>query len=524
MDHQKKISPIIKTLIAVFEKGKEAKGGDKISVNPLVATVAAWYERFRNVMEYREDEVILRAAIERILKRRLLLGGSGKTVAEPLVRELVWARYFPDNSLSESTIEKIAKKIDLYLQLREHILKKHKLPENIVTQWMYQLLSATIEYIVNPKQEKEYLSNAFFHIIRDNIHIVDDNEQTRDAQVFLAVRKSFDRDDIAFLRYHLFLQYFGEVTPESVEKIAHDFEKGYKEITAQLSYPRKDRMYTYVKSKTAVFLILEDLLRIQKAELFQLAYDDDELKKVVFRICEARYHGIAAKVQRAIIRSVIFVLISKVFFAFSVEGTFESLVYGKVIWSSILLNTGIPPLLMIIVGFLIRTPGRENSARILGYLQMILFEEKPILGRALTIKKTPEKTNPVMANIFTVLWFLTFALSFGALVYVLTLLQFNIISQAIFIFFLAIVSFLTYRIGLMSATYSVDERLGWLTPIVDFFFMPVVRVGRHLTEGISQINILLFLFDFVIETPFKSLFGFFEQWFVFLRTKSEEIN
>ena len=45
----------------------------------------------------------------------------------------------------------------------------------------------------------------------------------------------------------------------------------------------------------------------------------------------------------------------------------------------------------------------------------------------------------------------------------------------------------------------------------------------YLTEGISQINILLFLFDFIIETPFKGLFAFFDQWFVYLHN-NDKVN
>src|SRR5215207_6144137 len=73
---------------SLTRKDAEAPEERKISVNPIVSKFASWYERLRNAMEFREDEVILRATIERILKRRLLLGGNAKTAAEPLVREL----------------------------------------------------------------------------------------------------------------------------------------------------------------------------------------------------------------------------------------------------------------------------------------------------------------------------------------------------------------------------------------------------------------------------------------------------
>src|SRR5436309_14555019 len=99
---------LIESLIAKEEAHHEEK---KISVNPIVTKFASWYERLRNAMEFREDEVILRATIERILKRRLLLGGNGKTTAEPLVKELLWARYLPDNEIAESKVHQVEESI-----------------------------------------------------------------------------------------------------------------------------------------------------------------------------------------------------------------------------------------------------------------------------------------------------------------------------------------------------------------------------------------------------------------------------
>src|SRR6266571_5577271 len=95
----------------------------RITVNPIVSKFASWYEHLRNAMQLQEDEVILRATIERILKRRLLLGGNGEMIAESLVRELLWARYLPENYVLASTVEKIKESIDLHLALRIMILR-----------------------------------------------------------------------------------------------------------------------------------------------------------------------------------------------------------------------------------------------------------------------------------------------------------------------------------------------------------------------------------------------------------------
>src|SRR5580704_12031056 len=129
----------------------------RITVNPIVTKFASWYERLRNAMEFREDEVILRTTIERILKRRLLLGGNGKTTAKPLVKELLWARYLPENDIGESAAQKIEEIIDLHLSLRLRILSKHRFSESVINEWTYDLMSADIQYALNQKQSKEII-------------------------------------------------------------------------------------------------------------------------------------------------------------------------------------------------------------------------------------------------------------------------------------------------------------------------------------------------------------------------------
>ncbi len=517
-------SPLATALLELLEKTELHGSHKKIIVNQLVSRVASWYEKLRNAMDYREEEVILRAAIERILKRRILLGGDGKKVAEPLLRELVWARYFPDESLLETLVIQLEKKINLYMQLKDVIVQQKVLGESAATEWMYHLMSSDIETLLRKVKEKELVSNFMYQVMRQNVFITDDTEQNRDVQVFIAVRRAFAKDDLAFLRFRLFAQYFenGGITEADFPRITDQFAACYKEIQEQLLYPRKDRIYSYVKSKTGVFFILEDVLTIYKGGVKQLYTNKEEFTKDVLEICQARYSKISGKVRTAVIRSVIFILLTKVLFAFGIEGTFESLVYGIVSWRSIILNTSIPPLLMVFASFFLRTPKKDNSERILKYISVVLSEQDPKLGNSLVIKKVAEK-RPFLNTVFTILWLLTYLLSFGLIIYALTRLGFNPISQGIFVFFVAIVSFLTYRINLTSREYTVDPSLGVFWPSFDFFFLPIVRVGQHLTEGISQINFLLFVFDFIIETPFKGIFGFIEQLFFFLHAKREEL-
>jgi hypothetical protein len=516
------LSPLARFVLHEFSRQAPLNHERKITVNPVVSKFATWYEKLRNAMEYREDEVILRATIQRILNRRLLLGGNGKTTAEPLVKELLWARYLPENSMPESIIERIEEIINLYLDLRFKVLQHHRIPDATINEWIFHLTSSHIERLVNPNHEKETISNFMFQVLKEQVQIVDEDEETRNAQVFLAVRKSFARDDLAFLRYHLFAQYFGELNRENVDHIAREFRTFHNEVQRQLTYPMKDRILNYVKKRTPAFLILEDVLRTHKEDIHQIVSHQPQLEKTITLACEKRYANIKSKVRMAIVRSVIFILLTKVMFAFLVEGTYERIVYGEILWTSIIINTTIPPLLMIIVSMFIRTPGSDNTKRIISYIETLLYDPTPRLGNNLSTYKKVKKSP--LQDVFNVLWLFAFMLSFGGMIFILSQLRFNIVSQGIFIFFFAIVSFLSYRISLAAGQYSVGERQGLITPVVDFLFMPVVRVGRRLTLEISKFNFLLFIVDFFIETPFKVIFGFFDQWFYYLHAKREEIE
>lgn len=521
----KTLNGLSTALVTAYDKAATPNLDKTISVNPLVAELASWYEKFRTAMDYNADEVILRTAIERILKRRLILGGIGQGVATPLIRELVWARYFPDSTICESQVTKVAHAIDLYLKLEVEVNNKHRINKGLVSEWIMHLLSCEIEHILKPNDPKDIMCNYIFRIFKDRVIISDDTEEVKDVQVFIAVRRSYANDDLAFLRYHLFKQYFGTLTEHSLEKITNYFPQCLKEINNQFEYPTKDKIYTYIKNQTVPFLILDDVLRKYRGKSLGLVSDEETLSSEVIADCNLRYKSIAGKVKRAIIRSVIFILFTKAVFALFIEGTFERFFYGKTMWSSIAINIAIPPILMVIVGSLIKTPSRENSHRILKKIQTILYDESPQLDNLLTVTKKPKKMDPLLWLVFILLWITTFGLSFGAIVFILSSLHVNPFSQSIFIFFLAIVSFVSYRINRTANMYVIKEKKDNFGSLVfDFFFMPFIQVGRRLTLAISQINIILFVFDFIIETPFKGIFAFFEQWFLFLRTQREKLD
>jgi hypothetical protein len=71
--------------------------------------------------------------------------------------------------------------------------------------------------------------------------------------------------------------------------------------------------------------------------------------------------------------------------------------------------------------------------------------------------------------------------------------------------------------------YRLIEKTSFFTPIVDFFFMPILSLGKVFSEGVSKLNFFTFIFDFIIEAPFKLIIEVIEEWISFVKQKKEEI-
>lgn len=517
------LNDISKILISFYSEEKSHDNSFGITVSPIVSKLAEWYEKLRNAMEYRQEEVIFQSAIKRILTRKLLLRVDA-SIGEALTRELVWAKYVPENEISDHEIALIDKKINLFLDLKKQIAARRVLRGDLLNEWIVEILSSELTELLTPNQEKEAMINYIFHALEKNISIEKEDDDVKNIQLYIAIRRMYAKENLALLRHSLFKQYFGELTDESLPKIVEDFEKGYKNIEDSLEHYIKHKMQSYVKKFIPPFLILDQILHDKKSSIQSLLENKEVLNEEIEKICNEKYKSIQSKVNRAILRSFVFVLISKVFFGFAIEGTYERLVYGHIIWLSLILNIVIPVTVMALSVLFMKQPKEDNTKRIKEGIDLLLFSEFPKIGYKTIIKNPKNRRFSIVQTIFWVLSLCTYIFSFGVIIYLLRLVQYNIVSIGVFLFFFAIISFLIYRIYQTSKTYSYLQKPSMRSLLVDFFFLPIAQVGRRLTEGISQINIMLYIFDFLIETPFKALFQFFDQWFLYLHSRRESMD
>lgn len=475
-------------------------------------------------MEYQEEEVVFRVAVERILKRKLLLGSNGHKIAEPLVRELAWAKYFPDKTIPEAIVETIAQKIDLYIKLYEEAPRFYDLNKNVLHDWIINVMSSDIALTISPNKNTEIVSSFMYHVFQKKIKITDDSEENQNALVFINIRRALAKEDRPFLQYHLFYQYFGNFDQNSFGKVLDDFMNGYKTIEEEFHHPLNEKIYTYIKKRAVPFVILKKMLDEYKDQTKIILENPEQLEAVVSEIAKNSYQDIHKKVRTAIVRSIIFLIATKAIFALILEGSVERQLYGHVSWGFLSITILTPPFLMFLSMFFIRIPNEKNTQIILEKLKTILYDPQ-ISGIDEVSFSIHQRESSFQNTVFILLWFLIFGAGVWGIVYVLNLFDINFVSQSIFVLFLIIVSFLMFRINQSSKVYDANENSGGFLSILFYFaFMPFVLLGKRLTLSFSKINVFLVLFDFIIETPFKTLFGFFEKWFTFMRAQREKLD
>ncbi|NTU47076.1 hypothetical protein HGA88_05610 [Candidatus Roizmanbacteria bacterium] len=501
----------------------------KLTVSQTVSFLALTYEKVRNAVEFREEHLIRRAAVDRMLRRRLALNPEGKGEAENLLRELMWARYFENGMLGESDISTIQKLIDLYLDIKkqvlEHVSSSHKA---VLSRFIFDLLTCEIEETLNPAETARNSCITFFiyQTMRQKIRIEGMEDEQKDAFFFVALEKAFRKSDLPFQRYHLFTLYYQPLSQYSEEERKEIVEKLpaiAKKIDEMIQNPLIDKLSKFTRKQLPPFLVLSELVKEKPASLRAIITRKELLIQEVNRICKEKYDQTQKRLQTLAFKSLVYIFATKMVLALILEYPLSILFFGEVSWFSIGVNTLFPPTLMMIILMFIKLPGEDNTIRIGQRLTEIIDNDQSFETSVALITKKPKARGKKRQVVFTVLYSVVFIVVLYLIHEALSILHFNAISQAIFIFFVSVISFFAYRIKEVSKEYRLVERDGFFTPLVDLLFIPVLSLGKFFSQELARFNFFIVFFDFIIEAPFKLIIEVIEEWISFIRARKEEI-
>ena len=106
-------------LIRQFQEWHKMRQAKKeaatVHVDEVASAVARFYEKIRMVVDWKEEHLIRRIAVQRMLKRRLLMNYSNTSdLAEVFIKELIRSGHFPNDTIAQSKIKKIQRVMDKY--------------------------------------------------------------------------------------------------------------------------------------------------------------------------------------------------------------------------------------------------------------------------------------------------------------------------------------------------------------------------------------------------------------------------
>ena len=500
-----------------------------LSVSQTVSFFALVYERVRNAVEYRDDHLILRAAIERILKRRFSLNPDGRGEAENLLRELLWARYFDNGVLGVEDTITIQNLINKYVLLRRQLVVGRDSELKLyLDQFLLDFLTCEVEEALKPQSAQIQSNLTFFiyQVLRRKIKIEGLKEDQKDTFFLVAIEKVFGKSDRSYLRYHLFTTFYKTLAGYSERELSSLMTKLptiFKKIDDMVANPYVDNLVKFTRKQLPPFLILFSLIKNKANELQTILTDKEKLWNEVDQTCREKYQQLGARVRTLAVRSFIYILLTKMIFAIILEIPVSNYFYGEVSRNAIIINSIFPPILMVIILSFFKIPGEENTRKIYRRLIDIINEDKIFETRVAFVPKKSAQKRPVLIFGFTIFYTFTFLVTLSLIYEGLTYIQFNLVSQSIFIFFVSVVTFFSYRIRQITKELRLEEKPSIFSPVVDFFFMPLLALGKFFSSEIAKLNFFIFIFDFIIEAPFKLIFEVVEEWISFVRKRKEEI-
>lgn len=508
---------------------KAPKDASKIKLNQLISKLGFFYEKIRNAIDYNEEHLIRRLSLKRLLNRQLKFLGEKDPikVSETIIFEFIRAKYLPNDKLAETDIEEVAIIIAKYLMIFKYIATS-SLPNKVkFNDWAINLMACEIDEFLFPNNKEMAIVNFMYGEMVKSISFVKTTtpETERNLQIYIAVLKNLIKADLELIRYLLLKLYnpsWTKFSPDDVKAFCQDIFKQKKQIEDHFYHSSGYQLTIMLQSQAVYFNLLKQLIEQNQENIHTIFADEKVLEGKIKDLCNNNYKRIRLKLLGTVMRVIIYIFFTKTILAFILELPYDKLVVKHINWNALIINITFHPLLMAFIALAIKVPGEKNTQMIISETKKIIYGEE---RRLIYKPKRSLRSNSISYLFFNLIYILMFALSFGFIVWILNKLRFNLLSGALFIFFLTLVSFFGYRLRTIANQYLVLPRKENLWNfLVDFFTLPIIRVGKFFSNNFSKVNVFLYILDFIIETPLKMLIELLEKALSFIKEKREEIS
>lgn len=498
-------------------KARNAEG-QLIQVPGTGKTISSAYEQLRNAAEYTEEHLLLQRAIRRFYNRNISFFTEKRAIGhmgEELVVELTQAGYLHNNTVSQDTAKRITQLVEQYLHTY-HELRANHVSRDEASEWVLDLMSVETEEHLNPHSELNafayFAYDHFLHLFpRERLARTPEELEKYEISLYIGVHQAMLKSDSANVRYDL-MRMYGQ-TPHNMPAFI-EFNHSVSQLYfSSLTQRLKRAVSKYGAPLRIVKRIIED-----RPDVPELLEDRQTFMAVYTQQTSKEYKDVKRRLNKGIIKSIIFLFITKVIIGIGIEVPYDLWIHGGVALIPLAINLLFPPLYMASLKLGLRPPSLANAEALGEYIEGVLYTDS--LPPQSSLRLGDRRTSTFTKIITTLL----FLVPFGVLVSILFTLHFNVVQGMIFVVFMSTASFLGFRLSRMVRELEiVTKQTSILASLRDFFYLPFILLGQWLSNKYARVNAVGIILDLAIELPLKTVLRLIRQWTRFLNEKHDEI-
>ena len=486
--------------------------GSLIEVPEAGTTVSSAYEQLRNAAEYTEAHLLLQRAIKRFYRRNIFLANHvNDKLAHELIVELVQSGYLRAGRFTTSASDHLQQLIQMHLTLYDAL--HTKVPREKAVEWTLANLSVASEGFLHPHATNHaFILFTYEYFVR----AIDKNQFATwpeyghyELCLYIAVQQALLKYDIDAVRSEIVS--LDTQAGEDPERFREANETAGRLFTAELTA----QLRRIVNMNGAALRVLKSMAH-NRSDMSQLLGNEWEFMQAYTQQAGQEYAQLQRRLDKGLIKSVVFIFITKVLIGIGIEIPYDLLVYGSIMLLPLVVNMLFPPLYMASLRFGMSMPSAQNKELLGHFVRQLLFRGEPPtvhIPRARHISVARQLAYTFMFAIPVILCI--------ALLYAL---HFTVLQMLIFFVFFSTASSLGFRLTAMVRELEITRRrTGFLAAILDFFYLPFIVSGQWISRQYGRANLVARFLDVMVELPLKAVLRLVRQWVRFLDERREQL-
>jgi len=540
------VAKLFQTYKDFYKKQADEVDEAPIHVDEIASRVAFIYEKVRTIVDWKEEHLVRRGAIERILKRKMITKISGigivsgfdpYTAAEPLVLELIRGGHFPNDKIPFKKINDVAKVLEKYVYILENnpismqtgATPKLKQEINLYN-WLLEIAACEIEETIQPAILQNALIQCMVESMLARIQLKPQNlleEKDKALQVYIAVlRTLFNLDEPIVTYYLLKIKYpdWLNASPEFLKNASEKILQIEKDLQKDLSHPMEGQFFNLCETYDTVYLLLGDALKNYEHKPSKIDQDFAKPRKftsIIKKAYEKRLSTLKRRLNRSALFSTLSVLLSGAASLYILEVPIAKLVYGEWKPTAIAVDILLPTFYMAVLVLIVKPPRKSNLDRVIKEAKKVVFAKKEKDSYEIKAKR---KMGIILRILIGFLYLLAIFVSLTFIFFVFELAQIPVTSLYIDTLNVAVIVFAALVVRQRAKELTVEDKLSIREFLIDILSVPVAEVGQWLANKWKEYNIVSIFFMALIDMPFSTLTSFIENWSSFVKERKSEIH